>query len=658
MTKMRLRRALLLRDQSGQAAALVALLLFFAFLPLASLAIDGAVVYLVRRDLQNVADASALSACRVLANGGAESTSITAALNTIQINLGASVEFVGTNPPATNDGTGTNLLKGIEVSVPQVRVALQRRAPTVLTQFLGRDQTIVTAQARCDSTAGGGLMPIAIQRYDGSTGGTLRDYIANKGASGYPPAAPPVPYPGDSVTQTFAGRYGAFQVPVPLAPYTCSDGAVGDADTGPEVVLLGQSAETNNNESSMRDLVLLDIRNVASLNSLEYYNGADSQANAAKDMSQGWIYQHGYAGPYPQVGSQVAILDGASNAFAAGAMQTAGYRPGDVVAAIVYDGFVWTAPDYVVALAPANTSNGVTSGYPTADASAVTYNVNIAKAGAASEHWFSPLNFTFRLDFTDAPAPPDTHVTLNGAELTAPDYSYSVNNVTEAGWTGALRIWSTQAVTQVQYLSGLNLIAESSVGLTHGASSNFGFGMIGADYAARSNSGKLVVRQGGGATANLITLGAGASLPSQCKNVPVQADIVAAGIPLSWAAYFSSSQADTVTVKKNADQSASVALNARSDAFTGDYTLRLTVGSAGYTCSGNSLPVHTVEIPLQILPPAPNATPDKFVFIQGYAVFRISRMDANDVWGYAISPLYSSYQDVHIGLRPRLVPWS
>jgi Flp pilus assembly protein TadG len=652
------RRAILFRDQSGQAAALIALLLFFAFLPLASLAIDGAVVYLVRRDLQNVADASALSACRVLAANGAESASITAALNTIQINLGSSAEFVGTNPPTTNSGSGVNLLKGIEVSIPQVRVALQRRAPTVLTQFFGRDQTIVTAQARCDSTAGGGLMPIAIQRYDGATGGTLRDYIANKGASGYPPAAPPVPYPSDSSPTTFAGRYGPFQVPVPLSQYTCSDGALAAGNTGPEVLLLGQSAETNNVASSMRDLVLLDIRNVASLNALEYYNGADSQADAAKYMSQGWIYQHGYPGPYPQIGSQVAILDGASNAFAAGAMQTAGYRPGDVIAAVVYDGYVWTAPDYSVALVPTNASNGVTLGYPTSDASAVAYNVNIAKAGAASEHWFSPLDFTFKFDFTNDPVPPDTHVTLNGTELTAPDYSYSLSNVTEAGWTGSLRIWSTFAITQAQYLSGLDMIAESSVGLTHGASSNFGFGTISADYAARSNSGKLVVRQGGGATANLVTLGAGTLLPSQCRNVPVQADILAAGTPLSWATYLSSGQTDEVTVKKNADQSTSVALNARSDAFAGDYTLRLTVGSAGYTCSGNNLPIHTVEIPLQILPPAPNATPNKFVFIQGYANFRISRVDANDVWGYAISQLYSSYEDITIGLRPRLVPWS
>ncbi len=58
------------RSESGQAAVLVAILFFFAFLALAWLAIDGAITYLGRRDLQNVADAAALSACTNLANSG------------------------------------------------------------------------------------------------------------------------------------------------------------------------------------------------------------------------------------------------------------------------------------------------------------------------------------------------------------------------------------------------------------------------------------------------------------------------------------------------------------------------------------------------------------------------------------------------------------
>ena len=301
--------------EAGQAAALMAILLFLVFVVFASLAIDGAMTYLARRDLQNVADSAALAACRVIAQNDTTTTPLAAAQKAVATPLGGWADFVGSNPPGTNVGTGAGLVKGIEIASPQVRVAVQRVVPTVLTQFLGRAPSPMLAQARCDVRAGGGLMPIAIQRYDGEPGGTMIDHVANKAA--------PV-YPTDSVTVTWDGRYGPFLVPIPTDPYVASDGALADANTGPEVVLVGQSADTNNNTSSMRDLVLLDIRNVASQYALEYYNGADSQADAAKYMSQAWIYQHGYPGPFPQVGSQVAILDGASVAFAAGAMDTAG----------------------------------------------------------------------------------------------------------------------------------------------------------------------------------------------------------------------------------------------------------------------------------------------------------------------------------------------
>ncbi len=636
--------------ETGQAAALMAILLFMVFIVFASLAIDGAMTYLARRDLQNVADSAALAACRVLAQNDITTTPLAAAQNAVATNLGGWTEFVGSNPPGTNVGAGAGLVKGIEIASPQVRVAVQRVVPTVLTQFFGRAPSPMLAQARCDVRAGGGLMPIAIQRYDGEAGGTMIDHVANKTA--------PV-YPTDSVTVTWDGRYGPFQVPIPTDPYVASDGALADTNTGPEVVLVGQSADTNNNTSSMRDLVLLDIRNVASQYALEYYNGANSQADAAKDMSQDWIYQHGYPGPFPQVGSQVAILDGASVAFAAGAMDTAGYRPGDVIATIVYDGYVWTRPDFSVALTPA-AGNGISTGYPTNAGTAVAYTLNIAKAGPASAAWFSPLDFNVQLDFTNDPLPADTHVAVNGVELSGPNYATTINNVTSTGWNGTVAIWSTQAVTQVNYLSGIDVIAESSLGLSHGASSSYGFGAntIAANYTARSNSGQLVMRQGSSYAVNLISLGIGAAFPGGqgCSNVPVQASVLLGGAPQVWGSFFSSPSGTTVDIKKNTDKAINLSLSVQSNAFVGTgYTLRLTVGPR--TCSGTTLPVHIVDVPFEIKLPAPTATPDKFVVIQGYANFKISRVDANDVWGFAISQLFERYEDLTVGLRPRLVSW-
>ena len=641
-----------LREESGQAALVVALLMFFVFLAFASLGIDGAATYLTRRDLQNVADASALSACRVLAEGGSATAAQAAALNTVSSNLGSWAPFAGSNPPSTNVGVGAGLLQGMEVADPVVRVALRRPVPTVLTQFVGRTQTLVTAQARCNSRAGGGLMPIAVPRYDGYSGGPFVDHVANKSA-----VASSVYYSATSSVQTFAGRYGPYQVPVPVSPWIASDGALADTNTGPEVVLLGQSADTNNNESSMRNLVLLDIRNVASQLALEYYNGADSQADAAKYMSQDWIYQHGYPGPYPQIGSQVAILDGASNNFTARAMQTAGYRPGDEVATIVYDGFVWTTPDFAVTLTPVP-ANGISSGYPSDSATAVAYTLNIARAGP--QPWFSTLDFNLMLRFNNQPPPAGTQVTLNGNPVT-PGTPYAVNGVLQTGWNGALRIWSSEAITVGQYLSGLNLIVDSSLGSSKGASTNFGFGAIPVnDYAARSSSGRLYLRQGNSYSADLTTF-ARSSFPASGAGctAQVQAQIMLGGAPLPWATYFTSASTNTIRIRRNTDQTLGYPLSVAATAPTGTgYTLRLTVGPPCTGGGGAAIQPRSVDIPVTFDIPAPTATPNKFAFIQGYAVFRISRVDANDVWGYAISPLFQRYEDITVGLRPRLVPWN
>jgi len=322
----------------------------------------------------------------------------------------------------------------------------------------------------------------------------------------------------------------------------------------------------------------------------------------------------------------------------------------------VYDGYVWTRPDFSVALTP-QLGNGVSTGYPIDAGSAIVYTLNIAKAGPASAGWFTPLNFNLSFNFTNGPLPNSSHISLNGTELLPPSYNTTVSGVTQAGWNGIVRIWSTQAVTQVKYLTGIDLITESSLGLAHGASSNYGFGstVINPDYTLRSNSGKLVIRQSDSSSANLITLGIGNSIPGGgCTNVPVQTSILLGGTPQSWNSFFTSSSSTSVKVKQNTDQSVSLPLAASSTAFIGaGYTLRLTVGPK--SCVNNI--VHSLDIPLEIKPPAPTATPDKFVIIQGYANFRISRVDANDVWGYAISQMFERYEDLTVGLRPRLVPW-
>ena len=282
-------------------------------LAFAALTIDGSMTYLVRRDLQNVADSAALAACRVIA---ADDTSITpedAAKAAITAHLGSWSEYI-----EPKSGTGVSLLSGIEVSSADVRVALKRRVPTVLTQFVGRGDSITIAQAHCDARGGGGPLPIAVQRYDGGTGRSQRDHLANKGASPTAPTAPIWPYPTDSVTTTLPGHYGPFDVPIPQSQFTAADGTKTDPQTGPEITILGNTANTNNTPKDFSGFVMPDIRNVGSVNAVEYYNGIDQKStNTQKDVTSAYIYAHGYPGPFPDVGSGLAVLDGTSAKFAA-----------------------------------------------------------------------------------------------------------------------------------------------------------------------------------------------------------------------------------------------------------------------------------------------------------------------------------------------------
>ena len=636
-------RHLPLRNEAGQAAALVALLLFLVFLPLAALAIDGGIVYLMRRDLQNVADAAALAACVDLANGGNSSSALSAATSTVANNLGTFADYVGPTPPTTNIGAGVTLIRGIEVSDVETRVALQRMAPTVLTQFVGRGQTPVTAQARCGANAGGGVLPVAVQRFDGrDPGATYVDHIAAEGAPLYTTEVP-VPF--------WHNTQYDYDVMVPLPE---SQWVASPSNPGPQFSLVGQSSESNNTPSSMNGLVSLDIRNVAAgAGQLEFYNGVTSgQANTYKDVTAQYLCAHGYPGPFPQVGSQIAELMGVSASFGPGTIRSCQYSVGDEVVAIVYDGYVWTTPDFQVTLTPRSDANGVRAGgYPNTLASAVQYSLTLATAGPAT--WFNPLSFDLTFVLSQ-PAPSDLHILLNGNSVT-PGTPYRVPNVVQSvGWSGTVAMYVDSAgplITQTtSYLGGVNLVAESvGLGHTRGDSSQFGF-MVAQDFAVGTDDARTFVNQGGSQNVNLNTLG----INENCNSVPVYADVVGG----AWNDYFSSSQSAAIKVKGN-PQSVNFGLSANTTGLNDTpLTLRLTVGpNAIGGC--NVAQAHSVDVALAVLQPLDNmATINNFVIIQGFVVMRIDAITSNDVLAHVVSPLYPDLSQITVGLRPRLVPWN
>lgn len=669
------------KSETGQAAVLIAILLFFAFLAFAALAIDGAMTYLVRRDLQNVADSAALAACRVIASGDtSQANAISEAQKAVQAHLGDLTNYaVGTNPPNTNlpnAAADVNLLSGIKVSSADVRVALRRQVPTVLTQFVGRGNSIMIAQARCDARGGGGPLPIAVQRYDGGTGRSQRDHLANKSASPSAPALPLVPYPTDSLTTTVSGHYGPFGVPVPLSQYTAADGGVNDPQTGPEITLLGNSANTNNTPKDFSGFVMPDIRNVGSINAVEYYNGAQGQSNTLKDVSMNYIYAHGYPGPMPDVGSQLGILDGVSAKFAPQAVRDSGYQVGDLVPVYIYDGYTWSTPDYTAVLAPIdslgatdgivdkNANNGYPVGCSETFGDAVRYQFTIK----AASKWSSNLFFDLTFWFSEGTPPPGTHVKLFNKTDIMPGLTYQTplfNDTTP--WTATIYVCTgsagpTSPTQTLKYLSGLNVMVKSNGGVVHGSSANYGFygpsGPTTADYDLRTESGGAALRQGDTTTELDLIMYPNSKVSNGNCNANVTASLLlsSGGTEQPWSTFFSANQTFNLNITRSKKAPYEVKTNfapkVKSTAPPGNYYLKFTVASCG------GMPSHSIEVPISLLPSiASNANVSKFVFLQGYALFRISYTDSNDVKGYAVSPIYFNYQDVVAGRVPRLVPW-
>ncbi|MDH3674854.1 MAG: pilus assembly protein TadG-related protein, partial [Anaerolineae bacterium] len=116
-------------SEEGQSIVVVALFLFFVFLAFAAVGIDGTIVYLRRRQLQNIADAAALAAAVELTQTRPITAAYQAAMDTVETN-GGQVEWFSTSsspdPPNTNVGSSLDLTTGIEITGScDVRVALR-----------------------------------------------------------------------------------------------------------------------------------------------------------------------------------------------------------------------------------------------------------------------------------------------------------------------------------------------------------------------------------------------------------------------------------------------------------------------------------------------------------------------------------------------------
>jgi len=105
-------------------------------------------------------------------------------------------------------------------------------------------------------------------------------------------------------------------------------------------------------------------------------------------------------------------------------------------------------------------------------------------------------------------------------------------------------------------------------------------------------------------------------------------------------------------LNKNGSQAVSVSINGGT-LGPGEY--QLTIRATGTNLAGQTV---TRQIPI-LLDIATAGTSNEYVDIMGFAVFRITAVESNNVDGYAISGVYADMNDAALrrGQVARLVPW-
>lgn len=218
----------------GQSLPVVVLMLAVIFLVI-GLAIDGGLLYMQRRLMQNTADSACLAAANQLAMGNTNTQAEDAAKAVIAANLGPTESGTGANAPGTlsytsidqvygtsNEGSGVSLTRGIELSGPNVRVALRSPAFSYFMRVFGQTEYTVAARAHCDATAGGGGTPFAVARWRAFQSNSLKigistdQRLCEQTGATCPPIAEGPEQPGNELAAALPSE-AEVNTPIPVA---------------------------------------------------------------------------------------------------------------------------------------------------------------------------------------------------------------------------------------------------------------------------------------------------------------------------------------------------------------------------------------------------------------------------------------------------------
>jgi hypothetical protein len=709
---------------SGQSLPIMALFALVTF-ALMGFAIDGGLLYSQRRLMQNTSDAACLAAANRLALNQTSSQATTAAQQIVQANLGTTPGTGVNSPgslsyttvgdlyspsiPATSPTTlaGINLIKGIEISGADVRVALQSPANTFFMRVVGIDTYTVAAKSHCDAKAGGGGLPFAVSRWRGYDSGgdivynrlttnqtlpqaagpgagagnmTVRDTLRVEASSAISqwPGWGSADYPGDPDTGT-----SLYSSPSPAAT---------EASPGPEVPIAGAGARPNGGDTSFRGPIVLDYRQTTFPSPL-FYNGLTptTALNTYKDFIAKYIYGP-YPGPVVIPGQQIGYYNGVSAGQVIAPFNNR-YKAGDRVSVLIYNGTIYSDPDFEVLFpSPATASDSLQtrsadsfsssivgcspdtgytfdgqSGSQTTRKSSAAYRINVlpqtystfklrAFLSTDPSGWGEMMgrwNSGSWQDFNINGAGPVVSINTSGQNLTfdaRPDATFSCTDLLGTTTEYPQRKNGAQTI----YLEAQDTATGKRRGVYVLLNQNADNDDFFAYFAATPVTNEPL--EPGNSTSAELTLTkvqGSADLDLGSGSTKVQAGTIEWYDPSDLSTAIASGATHngvSVAVARSSGRDM-VSIDASNSATTGkSYYLRIPLTYGSFT--------HHVWYYFSVRPALSNASGiDQFVYALGYATFNITYSDSNDIRGRAVSGLMREPEDIISGFQPRLLPW-
>jgi Flp pilus assembly protein TadG len=641
------------RSNGGQVLVIFALSMMVLFAA-AGLAFDIGRFYAERRFLQNAADAAALAAANSKIQGYTQAEAETIARAVLASNFshdpnGVTPALPPTTPvyESTHSGDPAYLINGIVFTGNEVRVAVQNPINYSFGRAIGLTSSTIGGQARVRTTAN--TLPIAV-----------REYVYSPG-----PATTNITIPCADNETEFMDFFSTAQTScmgtetdrsLRIAPSVGNpfDAANPDSDPynhGPEVAILGNGSQPNDG-SDFRGFIALDVRNFQTDTSQLYYNDitVGTSSSNLKDLEARWITTAGYPGPGfppaitpPDPNDQVAIISGNSTGAAIDEM-AARFTPGDEVLVAVYPGSVMAIPDFTVTPPPTLT-------LPTTGTVATAATMKVGRNQAFS----GQVTLSTLADTLDTANP-----MVTGKLIGTDPITYNPNPVTPGMGGGTnvdLTNVTTSGATPGIYALWLKGQAGAPYLTTKIVPIAVQIGSITRDFNIISDAAAKDAAVSGNSVTFTLTL-----LNSPNKNTnfgnPVTLTVDNPTTPTGVGSITfgpTNTPSATVTPSKTGN-STTLTINTGT-LPTNNYTFTVrAIGMNGDTPSRKV--TRLLNLTVRVAPTS--ASSDQYVDIVGFAVMRITAMDANTISAYAITPSIADPNDPRLlrGQVAKLVPWN